>query len=183
MVVVRPRGSSEGRRRNWRDRHVLHDEPGVRCRRLGGPRSAWTIRDLEGPFCKRFPLDEPRESHAAIRSCWVAVDGERIVGFAAIRVRALERSIDPWHCMWIQRAGGGALPVGPLKQSRITAANEGRATSGWKPARSPPRGIGRLPRLGLLPDRRRPDLVRGDAGARRTALFFSRRLDRSLLYV
>ena len=82
--------------------------------------------------------------------------------------------------MWIQRAGGGALPVGSLKQSRITAANEGRATSGWKPARSPPRGIAAYRALGFSLTGADLTLYEGTPAQGETALFFSRRLDRSL---
>jgi len=126
-----------------------------------------TIRDLEGPFCKRFPLDDLESPTRPYDRAWVAVDGERIVGFAAIVFEPWNDRLILWH-LYVDPASRGRGVASRLLETVKDHGRERGARHLWLETSSlTAPGHRRLPRLGLLPDRRRPDLVRGDAGARR----------------
>ena len=69
-----------------------------------------TLRDLEAVLSKRFPLDDLRRAERPYDRAWVALDGERIVGFAATSFEAWNRRLVLWH-----------LYVSPLHRGRGVA--------------------------------------------------------------
>lgn len=56
-----------------------------------------TLRDLESPLSKRFPLDDLESSTRPYDHAWVAVDGGRVVGFAASSFERWNRRLVLWH--------------------------------------------------------------------------------------
>jgi len=56
-----------------------------------------TLRDLEGVLSKRFPLDDLRSPERPYDRAWVALDDERIVGFAATSFEPWNRRLVLWH--------------------------------------------------------------------------------------
>jgi ribosomal protein S18 acetylase RimI-like enzyme len=56
-----------------------------------------TLRDLETALSKRFPLDDLGSPERPYDHAWVAVEGERIVGFAATAFEPWNRRLVLWH--------------------------------------------------------------------------------------
>jgi ribosomal protein S18 acetylase RimI-like enzyme len=56
-----------------------------------------TLRDLEAPLSKRFPLDDLVSAQRPYDRAWVALAGERIVGFAATAFEPWNRRLVLWH--------------------------------------------------------------------------------------
>ena len=56
-----------------------------------------TLRDLEAALSKRFPLDDLESPKRPYDHAWVALEGERIVGFAATSFEPWNRRLILWH--------------------------------------------------------------------------------------
>jgi ribosomal protein S18 acetylase RimI-like enzyme len=56
-----------------------------------------TLRDLEATLSKQFPLDDLVSADRPYDHAWVALDGERIVGFAATSFEQWNRRLVLWH--------------------------------------------------------------------------------------
>lgn len=56
-----------------------------------------SVKDLEAPLTKRFPLDDLDSPERPYDHAWVALDDERIVGFAATSFEPWNRRLTLWH--------------------------------------------------------------------------------------
>jgi ribosomal protein S18 acetylase RimI-like enzyme len=54
-------------------------------------------RTLEQPHLKRYPIEDAFAFWATWKTAWVAVDGDRIVGFAAVEYEAWHTRLVLWH--------------------------------------------------------------------------------------
>ena len=83
---------------------------------VSGDRIALTLRDVDKPLTKRFPLDDLEDPDRPYDTAWVATESETIIGFAATSHTAWNRRLALWH-LYVSPAHRGRGVARALLQS------------------------------------------------------------------
>jgi ribosomal protein S18 acetylase RimI-like enzyme len=136
-----------------------------------------TIRELGASLSKRFPLDDLGGSERPYDHAWVALDGERIIGFAATAFEPWNRRLVLWH-LYVNPSHRGRGVARRLLQAVNEHGVERGARHVWLETSSlnvP--GVAAYRALGFALSGADLTLYDGTPAEGETALFFTRALD------
>jgi ribosomal protein S18 acetylase RimI-like enzyme len=136
-----------------------------------------TLRELESELFKQFPLDDLRSAERPYDRAWVALDGERIVGFAATSFEPWNRRLVLWH-LYVSRLHRGRSVARQLLETVVDHGLERGARHIWLETSSlnvP--GFAAYRALGFSLTGADLTLYDGTPAEGETAIFFSRGLN------
>lgn len=133
-----------------------------------------SARILDAPLTKRFPLDDLQASDRPYDVGWVAVDGGRIVGFAATSFQAWNRRLVLWHLYVDTQARGQGLARGLVEAARVHGAGLGARHLWLETSSLNTPGVAAYEAMGFSLTGADLTLYDGTPAEGETALFFSR---------
>lgn len=133
-----------------------------------------SVRILDAPIAKRFPLDDLRSPDRPYDVGWVAVDGGRIIGFAATSFQAWNRRLVLWHLYVDTPARGQGLARRLVGAARAHGAALGARHVWLETSSLNTPGVAAYEAMGFSLTGADLTLYDGTPAEGETALFFSR---------
>jgi ribosomal protein S18 acetylase RimI-like enzyme len=135
-----------------------------------------TLRSLDAPLTKRFPLDDLHDPERPYDQAWVAVEDEAIVGFAAASYASWNRRLVLWHLYVDPRQRRRGIARELLRSVDAHAAARGARTIWLETSSLNVPGIAAYRSLGFTLSGVDLTLYDGTPAEGESALFFSRAL-------